>query len=238
MLFKPLAAIDHFTLASFDLNSRPPNVTSPSLQAQNLHHVKPLTSTNMRYTTRLFAAAKTARFLEPNTPTGLTGLFTHPSPRSTLIYLYSSTLEKLAAFPEDSVYRKSTEALTKHRLDIISSVKPEGLEAYNAESKAFIEKYPGVLDTPASGATEDGHRHAKQVVRGQTFIHTQQEKEYDDLKHEWNNEPDEGPVLEGSRTTAERASQAKMGEAKPIDVDWEAVRKVFTGKEPPLTADQ
>src|SRR6266487_2308508 len=67
----------------------------------------------MRATSRLFASVKSGRFLEPNTQTGLTGLLTHPSPRPTLIFVYNSILDKLKALPETSVYRQSTESLTK-----------------------------------------------------------------------------------------------------------------------------
>ncbi|EMC93265.1 hypothetical protein BAUCODRAFT_36937, partial [Baudoinia panamericana UAMH 10762] len=94
----------------------------------------------MRSATRLLAslassatstAAKNPTFLEAGSPTGLTGLFTHSTPRTTLIQLYNSTLTKLRQnFPESSVYRQSVEALTKHRLAIIESVKPSGLEEW------------------------------------------------------------------------------------------------------------
>lgn len=85
----------------------------------------------MRSTARLLATVKSAaRYLEANTPTGLTGLPTHPSPRPALIYTYRETLNKLKQFPESSVYRQSLEALTKHRLAVIEGVIPEGYEAW------------------------------------------------------------------------------------------------------------
>ncbi|KAJ5081711.1 hypothetical protein NUU61_009975 [Penicillium alfredii] len=83
----------------------------------------------MRLTLRLLANVK-PRYLEPFAPTGLTGLTTHPSPRPTLIYLYSNTLQKLTAFPETSAYRQSAEALTRHRLQIVESKKPPGFDAW------------------------------------------------------------------------------------------------------------
>ncbi|KAJ5747523.1 uncharacterized protein N7511_009219 [Penicillium nucicola] len=83
----------------------------------------------MRSTLRLLANVK-PRYLEPFAPTGLTGLFTHPSPRPTLIYLYSTTLQKLQTFPESSAYRQSVEALTRHRLQIVESQKPAGFDAW------------------------------------------------------------------------------------------------------------
>ncbi|OQV10991.1 ETC complex I subunit conserved domain-containing protein [Cladophialophora immunda] len=64
----------------------------------------------MRATSRLFATVRSAsKYLEANSPTGLTGLTTHPSPRPALIYTYRQTLNKLAQLPKSSVYRQSTE---------------------------------------------------------------------------------------------------------------------------------
>ncbi|KAG7795572.1 hypothetical protein KL929_003923 [Ogataea haglerorum] len=55
-------------------------------------------------------------------PTGLTGILQHPNPRPVLIKLYNSTLTKLKEkFPEESVYRKSVETLTKSRLAIVEA---------------------------------------------------------------------------------------------------------------------
>lgn len=96
----------------------------------------------MRSTLRLLASVKPARYLEPFAPTGLTGLQTHPSPRPTLIYLYTSTLQKLKAFPESSVYRQSTEALTRHRLQIIESTKPPGFDAWLERVKKTVGAEP------------------------------------------------------------------------------------------------
>ncbi|KAL8896946.1 MAG: hypothetical protein Q9207_007466, partial [Kuettlingeria erythrocarpa] len=53
-------------------------------------------------TRRLLAAVKPERFLTPGNPTGLTGLLTHPAPRTQLLYLYSATLAKLARLPAHS----------------------------------------------------------------------------------------------------------------------------------------
>ncbi|KAE8351083.1 ETC complex I subunit conserved region-domain-containing protein [Aspergillus coremiiformis] len=96
----------------------------------------------MRFTFRLLANVKPARYLEPFAPTGLTGLATHPSPRPTLIYLYTTTLQKLKAFPESSVYRQSTEALTRQRLQIIESTKPPGYEAWLERVKKAVGAEP------------------------------------------------------------------------------------------------
>src|ERR1700712_128376 len=87
----------------------------------------------MRATARLFAAVSQSapRHLKPGNPTGLTGLLTHPAPRSALIYLYSSVLSKLQQIPESSVYRQATEALTKKNLEIVKAVKPAGYEEWS-----------------------------------------------------------------------------------------------------------
>ncbi|KAG5209904.1 NADH-ubiquinone oxidoreductase kDa subunit [Trichophyton interdigitale] len=107
----------------------------------------------MRATLRLLANVKPARYLEPFTPTGLTGLSTHPSPRPTLIYLYTTTLQKLKAIPESSVYRKSTEALTKHRLDVVQSTKPPGFDAWLQRVRALVAENP---DKYKAALREDG----------------------------------------------------------------------------------
>jgi NADH dehydrogenase (ubiquinone) 1 alpha subcomplex subunit 5 len=98
----------------------------------------------MRSSTRLFA--QVAKYLEPNTPTGLTGLVTHPSPRPALIYTYRQTLEKLQQLPTSSVYRQSVENLTKHRLAIIESEVPEGYDAWKERITAQVGKSPEAFD--------------------------------------------------------------------------------------------
>ena len=96
----------------------------------------------MRATLRLFARVKAGKYLENFAPTGLTGLTTHPSPRPTLIYLYTSTLEKLKQLPESSVYRQSTEALTRQRLNIVDAVKPAGFDAWLQRVQAVVAENP------------------------------------------------------------------------------------------------
>lgn len=96
----------------------------------------------MRGTLRLFASVKPVRYLEAGAPTGLTGLRTNASPRSTLLYLYHRTLDKLADIPETSLYRQSVEAVTKHRLALVQATKPDGYDAWAAKAKATIEQHP------------------------------------------------------------------------------------------------
>lgn len=101
----------------------------------------PLSHAIMRSTLRLLANVK-PRYLEPFAPTGLTGLTTHPSPRPTLIYLYTTTLQKLSNFPESSAYRQSVEALTRHRLQIVESQKPPGFEQWLERVKKTVGAQP------------------------------------------------------------------------------------------------
>lgn len=110
----------------------------------------------MRTTLRLFAAvSRSSQFLEAGAPTGLTGLATHGSPRTALIYLYSSTLERLKEFPEHSVYRQSVEALTKHRLNIIESIKPAGLAEWQQRVQPALEEHPEAFrKIPVAGGSD------------------------------------------------------------------------------------
>lgn len=105
----------------------------------------------MRAASRLFAAVKPGQFLEAGAPTGLTGLATHPSPRSTLLHHYNSTLTKLQQIPESSVYRQSTEALTRHRLKVIEESKPKGWDAWQETISAQIADDPDHYHTIRSG---------------------------------------------------------------------------------------
>lgn len=93
----------------------------------------------MRATLRLLAKINR---LEPFAPTGLTGLVNHPSPRPALIQLYNETLTALKSLPESSVYRQSTEALTRHRLSTVQAVVPQGYDKWLEKVKATVEKNP------------------------------------------------------------------------------------------------
>ncbi|OJD15564.1 hypothetical protein AJ78_04187 [Emergomyces pasteurianus Ep9510] len=101
----------------------------------------------MRSTLRLLADVKSARFLQPHAPTGLTGLTTHPRPRQALLILYTTTLNKLQSIPESSVYRQATEALTKHRLKIVESTKPPGYEKWQQEVQQQAAANPELVKT-------------------------------------------------------------------------------------------
>jgi len=107
----------------------------------------------MRGALRLLAKVQPEKFLEVGAPTGLTGILTHPHPRPTLIYTYNQILNKLKAIPESSVYRQSTEAVTKSRLKIIQDTKPTGYEEWRLRVKAAVEENPAAY---AHVMQEDG----------------------------------------------------------------------------------
>jgi NADH dehydrogenase (ubiquinone) 1 alpha subcomplex subunit 5 len=111
----------------------PSHPNHPSLSRQLTHH-----QPTMRRTFRLLAAVKPARYIESGRPTGLAGLYSHPSPRSTLLFLYSSTLDKLKAVPGHSVYRQSVEAVTKHRMQIVEQAVPPGYEEWAATARKLL----------------------------------------------------------------------------------------------------
>ncbi len=188
----------------------------------------------MRRTSKLLAAVKPARYLQAGTPTGLTGLVTHPAPRSTLIYLYSRTLDKLKELPVSSVYRQSTEALTKHRLKIISSAIPAGYKEWAAQARKIIAEHPEVFNTPEGGVDYDGGRHLKEEFAGKWFVTTKADPEDDDTVVEWDGEIDHGPELEGTRTTEERKGQSVLGMKRP----GEDEKQIKWEPEPLLSADQ
>lgn len=183
----------------------------------------------MRSTLRLFAKVKSSRYLEPFAPTGLTGLQTHPSPRPTLIYLYTTTLEKLKAFPESSAYRKSTEALTRHRLQIIEETKPPGFDEWLARAKETVAGEP--------------HRFASLRLPDGTFAAKQQDDGSADPRgKEWDGEGLE-PTTEGpTRTPEEEArfnsimEEGYQDELK--DTDFDQTELLKWENEPALEADQ
>ncbi|KAF2475695.1 uncharacterized protein BDR25DRAFT_300705 [Lindgomyces ingoldianus] len=180
----------------------------------------------MRAVTRLFAAVKPSQFLEPGAPTGLCGLLTHPSPRSTLLYLYSSTLDKLKQLPESSVYRQSTEALTKHRLSIIQSIKPEGWDKWEAKINVHVSDFPDDFKTIQTS--------------GGTMIDVPNNEEVDlrAIKYEWGGEV-ESANLEGPRSMRERRGQAARTSGAHKQYNPEKVhRDIKLEPEPPLTAEQ
>ena len=179
----------------------------------------------MRAALRLLANVR-PQFLEAGTPTGLTGLNTHPSPRSTLLYLYSSTLDKLQQIPESSVYRQSTEALTKHRLKIIQATKPPGLKDWEERIAAQVAETPHAFKTTE---TSMGTRTKVPKSRANVDERTSQA--------EWDGEIGLR-FPEGVRPVGERKAQY-VNMAGPADYDVDlAFKEAVLDPEPPLTAEQ
>jgi len=198
----------------------------------------------MRSTLRLLATVKPARYLEAGNPTRHTRPVTHPAPRSTLIYLYSRTLDKLKAFPDHSAYRTATEALTKHRLQIVESIKPAGYDEWSAAAAKQIQEHPEVFNTPKGGVDHDGGKNVKTVHDGRAFVTTQLPQELDEREVEWDGEPlrrDAGPgtakeIKElgkkrpGSDTkTVEWVPEPKL-EAGQYVLPWDSHRKGFAAE--------
>ncbi|KAJ5087496.1 NADH-ubiquinone oxidoreductase 29.9 kDa subunit [Penicillium angulare] len=152
----------------------------------------------MRSTFRLLANVK-PRYLEPFAPTGLTGLITHPSPRPTLIFLYTNTLQKLQSFPESSAYRQSVEALTRHRLQIVESQKPPGFEEWLERVKKTVGAEP--------------ERFAQLQLKNGTFAYAaSQERDFTDNARgqEWDGEKLSATTEGPTRTPEEEAEWKKI----------------------------
>jgi NADH dehydrogenase (ubiquinone) 1 alpha subcomplex subunit 5 len=202
------------------------------------HHHRPITISSfytpstMRATTRLLASiAKkpSGQFLNSYTPTGLTGLLTHPFPRPTLIQLYNQTLTKLATLPTTSVYRQSVEALTKHRLAIVTAQIPEGYAEWEAEAIKLLEKHPELKESRSI-----------KLVDGKAYpLPLEQEQEVDDraMESEWNNDEEVEDRGEGPRTAKDRIFQAsELGEGQRVQ-EFEKDLPTLPN-EPALTVEQ
>jgi len=172
----------------------------------------------MRTTRILRAVAQQARFLEAGAPTGLTGLLTHETPRASLIYVYHNTLQKLKHLPESSVYRQSTEALTKHRLSIIEGVRPQGLEEWRSRVKSTIEAHPEAFQAVAAQANPEDVNYIAHEFRTRPEIEDSKSSE---------------PARE--RTPEERAEfiHNVMEHNRQIEEELSAMEP-----EPPLSAEQ
>ncbi|KAI1381805.1 ETC complex I subunit conserved region-domain-containing protein [Hypoxylon crocopeplum] len=193
----------------------------------------------MRSTFRLFAAVKPARYLQADTPTGLTGLYTHNSPRSTLLYLYSRTLEKLQQFPESSLYRQSVEALTQNRMSVVAAARPPGYDEWVAKAREIAKANPRLFNvtTPSSDPGKPSMRTAVLQVEtmGRLFVHRSDNVLDDEMYEEWDGERDEGPGTEGLRGEEDRREHQMLfrepAEGLPD-------KQIKLEDEPQLTADQ
>lgn len=180
----------------------------------------------MRATLRLLANVK-PRYLEPFAPTGITGLLTHPSPRPTLIHLYRSALSKLSAFPESSVYRQSTEALTRQRLQIVESTKPAGYDEWLERVRKTVGAEP---ERFASLRLNDG-----------SYAAQQQEDGSDNPRGEdWNGESVEATTEGPHRTPEQEARWNKEIEESTSEIHESDfyLQTMKWENEPALDADQ
>jgi NADH dehydrogenase (ubiquinone) 1 alpha subcomplex subunit 5 len=171
----------------------------------------------MRAATRLFASVKPGQYLEAGNPTGLTGLLTHPSPRSTLLYHYNATLDKLKQIPESSVYRQSTEALTRHRLKVVEESIPKGWKEWQDRVQEQIANDPGAYQFVETS--------------GGTNVVTPKEQNIDSRKSEsaWDGEvPSFMP--EGIRSAKERKKHIAMMKG---DKDYDPARTFAKSKVDP-----
>ncbi|KAL7895404.1 ETC complex I subunit conserved region domain-containing protein [Trichoderma sp. SZMC 28014] len=161
-----------------------------------------------------------ANYLEPGTPTGLTGLWTHKTPRSTLLYLYSTTLNRLQSIPETSLYRQSVEATTKHRMSLVEKFTPPGYEEWAVKAKELMRKNPHQFEAASDRVDGSGARTFK---FGNRIFVVGREHEAGDIRvEEWNGENELGRNGEVIEPAAEHFNDEKLV--------WE--------DEPQLTADQ
>jgi len=72
--------------------------------------------------------------------TGITGLAVHPNPLPELVKTYETTLSTLSAIPQTSVYRQATEALVRHKLNIVQSASGDVSAVENALNEGQIEQ--------------------------------------------------------------------------------------------------
>ncbi|KAI1852456.1 hypothetical protein JX266_002634 [Neoarthrinium moseri] len=187
----------------------------------------------MRRTLRLLAGVKPARYLEAGNPTGLTGVYTHNSPRSTLLYLYNTTLDKLKAAPESSLYRQSIEALTKHRMAIVAAAEPPGYKEWQERASNILKENPDGFKVQTEAATDGAKAQIVKRGNGVYLIRTDPPKK-DERYEEWDGEVDEGGELEGLRTEAERQDLELLFTRTPVEIS----KKIQWEPEPQITADQ
>lgn len=183
----------------------------------------------MKATTRLFAVVtKKGNYLNAYTPTGLTGVVTHPAPRPHLMYMYNNTLDKLKQLPESSVYRQSVEALTRHRLAIVESQVPAGLEEWRTRVQAQIDANPQVFGPM-------GHAY-KDKIGGKGYVISRRLENLDDRVEEWDGDRTVQRG-EGPRAPEERLSQnLDLGNNRPLS-DFQR-SDVELEDEPPLSVEQ
>lgn len=187
----------------------------------------------MRSSLRLLASVQrsTATYLEPGAPTGITGLATAASPRSTLLYLYHSTLQKLAKFPAHSVYRQSTEALTKQRMAIVESTIPAGLTEWQQRIAPIVEANPEAFrKIPAISPATQGEFN---IIWKDAVPKPAKKGKFDN--DEWDGEAVGTPMPEGPRDAKDKRFQGRDMSRDPIAL---AQKIPQIEAEPRLSAEQ
>ena len=182
----------------------------------------------MRASHRLYATLVKGRStqLAAGTPTGLTGVWTHPSPRPHLIYLYNATLSRLSKLPQESVYRQSVEALTKHRLAIIEAAQPAGLDEWRSRVSAIAD---GPEATPERGL-------ARYMLTGKGYL-PQRPDMRDQRYIEWDDDVGEERT-EGARMGDELKSDQAKELGAGMEVHELRPQHVYVEDEPSLSSDQ
>lgn len=190
----------------------------------------------MRTAARLLAIVKPERFLEAGNPTGLTGLYTHPNPRPTLLLLYDETLERLKSFPEHSVYRQAAEAVTRHRMNILNSIKPSGYNEWAERARKLIEEnkaYIRKIQESQIEADAESRPPGNYKVPSTPIDHNEADDEYVDTV-EWDGQKAPNGLLDGVRSSEEGADQKYL-----VQMRLASIRKGLKWEdEPPLEASQ
>ena len=189
----------------------------------------------MRSTFRLLASIKPARYLEPGVATGLTGVYTHNSPRATLLFLYGSTLEKINALPESSLYRQSVEAVTKHRMALVEATVPPGYPEWSAKIQSILAENPKLETDLARAHGTEGHT---VKVGGRTFVVAKRNEPGDVRTEEWDGQESQDLYVEGSSIKGEDLTPESLKLLEDVDKAHRDSPKVELGPEPQLTADQ
>lgn len=146
------------------------------------------------------------------------------------MYLYSSTLSKLQQIPESSVYRQSTEALTKQRLSIVEAAIPEGFEAWQSRIQQKIDSNPQVLEVFG--------QYVKKTPDGKVIVLPREVNETDERDLEWDGEVQrdhrEGPRMNEHEAATQQAAFRSGGYNKNLRL----VDSLELEAEPSLTAQQ
>jgi len=100
-----------------------------------LHNTLPLTSLTamLRLTRPLFQRVT-------KLTTGIHGIDVHPSPLPALTKVYEDTLSTLSQLPQGTIYRQGTEAVVRHKLNIVNAAQGDIEEAEKNLDEGQIEE--------------------------------------------------------------------------------------------------